>query len=330
MLVTLRELSALVRTSVVAWSADYASSMGAALAFYSVVSLAPLLLVAVAVAGLFFDTVAAQRALVAELQALFGSGAAATVEILLKTEHSPSGGWAATALGVGTLLVGASAVFGELQDALNRIWRAPLPRPPGLLRLVREQLASFAMILAVGALLLVSLILSAAISALGSWSDALGKASLLLEAINFGVSLVLITVSFALIYKYIPRVAIEWRDVWIGAAVTALLFTVGKSLLGVYLGRTAIASTFGAAGSLVLLLLAVYYSAQVFLLGAEFTWAFAHAYGSRRGHPHVEPAVPIPRRAGAAQPPEAPLLVKPWPYELATKRAGPHGGRVHP
>jgi membrane protein len=262
----------------VAWTEDYASSMGAALAFYSVVSLAPVLLVAIAVTGLFFDTASAQRALVAEVQALLGGGAAATVEILLKTGHSPSGGWIATALGLLTLLVGASAVFGELQDALNRIWRAPLPRPPGLLRLVREQLASFVMILGVGALLLVSLILSAAISALGSWSDALGKASLLLGAINF----------------------------------------------------SAIASTFGAAGSLVLLLLGVYYSAQIFLLGAEFTWAFAHAYGSRRGHPQTEPALPIPRRARVAERQEAPILVKPWPYELATKRTGPNGRRAQP
>jgi membrane protein len=311
----------LVRTSVSAWSEDYASSMGAALAFYTVFSVAPILLIAIAVAGLVFDTAAAQHAVAAELQALLGSGAAAAVQALLESAHSPSGGWISTAIGIVTLLIGASAVFGELQDALNRIWRAPLPRPPGLLRLVRDRLLSFGMILGVGFLLIVSLVLSAAITALGQrWGAALGHQALLLEAADFGLSFGLITLSFALIYKYVPRVAIEWRDVWIGAAVTALLFTVGKSLIGAYLGRSGIASAFGAAGSLIVLLLWVYYSAQIFLFGAEFTWAFAHAYGSRRGRAQVAPATTIPRRATAASAQEAPILVKPWSNDRVTRR----------
>jgi membrane protein len=325
--VTLKQSWQLVRTSVVAWSDDYASSMGAALAFYTVFSVAPILLIAIAVAGLVFDTAAAQRAVAAELQALLGSGGAAAVKALLESAHSPSGGWVSTVIGVVTLLIGASAVFGELQDALNRIWRAPLPRPPGLLRLVRSNLLSFGMILGVGFLLIVSLVLSAAISALGDrWGEAFGSQPLLLEAVDFALSFGLITLSFALIYKYVPRVAVEWRDVWIGAAVTALLFTIGKSLIGVYLGRSGIASAFGAAGSLIVLLLWVYYSAQIFLLGAEFTWAFAHAYGSRRGRPQAEPAVAMPCRAPAASAQEEPILVKPWSDDRVTGR--PVGRRL--
>lgn len=311
----------LVRTAVSAWGDDYASSMGAALAFYTVFSVAPILLIAIAVAGLVFDTSAAQRAVAAELQALLGSGAAAAVKALLESAHSPSGGWISSTIGVVTLLIGASAVFGELQDALNRIWRAPLPRPPGLLRLVRDRLLSFGMILGVGFLLIVSLIFSAAISALGQrWGAAPASQPLLLETVDFALSFGLITLLFALIYKYIPRVAVEWRDVWIGAAVTALLFTVGKSLIGVYIGRSGIASAFGAAGSLIVLLLWVYYSAQIFLLGAEFTWAFAHACGSRRGRSQIAPPATIPRRPTEESAQEAPILVKPWSDARVTRR----------
>jgi membrane protein len=240
---------------------------------------------------------------------------------LLQSAHSPSGGQISTTVGVVALLIGASAVFGELQDALNRIWRAPVPRPPGLWRLVSERLLSFGMILGVGFLLIVSLVMSAAIAALGQWwGAAFSYQAILLEVINFVLSFGVVTAAFALIYKLIPRVSIQWRDVWIGAAVTALLFTAGKSLIGIYIGRSGVASAFGAAGSLIVLLLWVYYSAQIFLLGAEFTWVYAHAFGSYRQRPQPAPAAAVPGRAPAAATQETPILVKPWSESIALER----------
>jgi membrane protein len=254
-----------------------------------------------------------------------GSEAAAAVEALLQSARSPSGGLISTAVGVVVLLIGASAVFGELQDALNRIWRAPVPRPPGLWRLVRERILSFGMILGVGFLLIVSLVLSAAIAALGEWwGAAFSYQAIFLEALNFVLSFAVITVAFALIYKLIPRVSVQWRDVWIGAGVTALLFTIGKSLIGIYIGRSGVASAFGAAGSLIVLLLWVYYSAQIFLLGAEFTWVYAHEFGSYRQRPQPAPAAAVPCRAPDETAQETPILVKPWTENLALERRGPH------
>jgi membrane protein len=315
-----KQIWGLVRASVAAWGEDYASSIGAALAFYTVFSLAPVLLIAVAVAGLVFDTHAAQQAVALELSGLMGSEAATAVEAMLQSAQSPSGGLISTTIGVVTLLIGASAVFGELQDALNRIWRAPVPRPPGLWRLVSERILSFGMILGVGFLLIVSLVMSAAIAALGEWwGAAFGRLAFLFEAINFLLSFGLITAAFALIYKLIPRVSVQWHDVWIGAAVTALLFTVGKSLIGIYLGKSGVASAFGAAGSLIVLLLWVYYSAQIFLLGAEFTWVYAHEFGSFRQGPQPAPAAAVPGRPPAATP-ETPILVRPWSENLAAER----------
>lgn len=318
-----KQVWALLRGSVAAWGEDYASSMGAALAFYTVFSVAPVLLIAIAVAGLVFDTQAAQHAVTVELAGLMGSQAATAVEAILHSAQSPSGGLISTTIGVVMLLIGASAVFGELQDALNRIWRAPVPRAPGLLRLVRERILSFGMILGVGFLLIVSLVMSAALAALGEWwGAAFGDQALLLEVVNFLLSFGVITVAFALIYKLIPRVSVQWHDVWIGAAVTALLFTVGKSLIGIYLGRSAVTSAFGAAGSLIVLLLWVYYSAQIFLLGAEFTWVYAHEFGSHREG--LQPAAAVPTRPAAATR-ETPILVKPWSEDHAPERRARHG-----
>jgi len=315
-----KQIWGLVRASFAAWGEDYASSMGAALSFYTVFSVAPVLLIAIAAAGLVFDTHAAQRAVASELTGLMGREAAAAVEALLQSARSPSGGVISTTVGVVVLLIGASAVFGELQDALNRIWRAPVPRPPGLWRLVTERILSFGMILGVGFLLIVSLVVSAAIAAFGQWwGDAFSYQALVLEVINFVLSVGVITLAFALIYKLIPRVSVQWHDVWIGAAVTALLFTVGKSLIGFYLGKTGVASAFGAAGSLIVLLLWVYYSAQIFLLGAEFTWVYAHAFGSYRERPQPAAAAAVPRHASVA-PQETPILVKPWSGGLAAER----------
>jgi membrane protein len=316
-----RQIWRLVRATIAAWGEDYASSMGAALSFYTVFSVAPVLLIAIAVAGFVFDTDAAQRAVVSELTGLMGSEAAAAVDALLQSAHSPSGGLISTAVGVIALLIGASAVFGELQDALNRIWRAPVPRPPGLWRLVSERILSFGMILGVGFLLIVSLVMSAAIAALGEWwGAAFSYQAIFLEVINFVLSFGVITAAFALIYKLIPRVSVEWRDVWIGAGVTALLFTIGKSLIGIYIGRSGVASAFGAAGSLIVLLLWVYYSAQIFLLGAEFTWVYAHEFGSYRQRPQPAPAAAVPGRARAAATQETPILVKSWSEGLVSEQ----------
>ena len=295
---SLKQVWALAKQSVSAWIDDYAPSMGAALAYYTLFSIAPLLLIVIAVAGLFFGEKAAQGALFGQLSGLVGDEGAIAIQGLLKSVSEPGQSKLAAAVGVITLLIGATTVFGELQDALNRIWRAPTsPKGGGLWRLVKARILSIGMILGIGFLLMVSLILSAVLSALGKWWGMWFSGwEVLLEAINFIVSFGVITALFAMIYKLMPRVRIDWRDVWVGAAVTALLFTIGKFLIGLYIGKTGVASGYGAAGSLVILLLWVYYSTQVFLLGAEFTWAYAHTFGSRKGQDTGGPAPVLPNR----------------------------------
>jgi membrane protein len=252
---------AIARQAVTAWNDDYAPSMGAALSYYTLFSIAPLILIVVAVAGFAFGDDAARGEIFAQLVGLVGPQGAQAVEELLQHANRPGAGALAAISGTVALLLGATAVFGELQNALDRIWRAPARKQDkGWLNLVRSRLLSFGMVLAIAFLLMVSLVMSALLSALGEW-----------WALDAAASFVLSTLMFALIYKIIPRVRIRWRDVWLGASVTAALFALGKVLIGLYLGRSAVASAFGAAGSLVALMVWVYYSAQVFLLGAEFT-----------------------------------------------------------
>ncbi len=279
------DLWVMVRHSVSAWIDDYAPSMGAALAYYTMFSIAPLLVIVIAVAGILFGNDAAQGHVLAELRGIMGDEGALVVEGLLKSASDPEKSSLAALVGIITLLVGATSVFAELQSALDRIWRAEATPPSeGVWPWLRTRVLSLGMILGLGFLLLVSLVVSAALAALGKWWGPLfGAWELILETINFIVTFVIVTLIFAMIYKSLPRVSIDWRDVWIGATVTALLFTVGKLLIGLYLGRTGIASAFGAAGSLVVLLVWVYYSAQIFLLGAEFTWVYTHRHGSRAG-----------------------------------------------
>jgi membrane protein len=267
------------------WLDDYAMSMGAALAYYTVFSLAPLLLIVVSVAGLFFGEEAARGQIVAELQSVMGEPGASAIQDLLASVRRPDQGLAATTIGIVLLLVGATTVFGELQDALDRIWRVPeRNRTNGWLLLVRTRVLSFGMILAIGFLLIVSLVASTALEALGRhWNLMLGGWYPLAVATNAIVAFVLIAAMFALIYKVMPRARVLWRDVWIGAVFTAMLFTLGKSVISLYIGRSGITSVFGAAGSLVVVLLWVYYSAQIFLIGAEFTWIYANTFGSRSG-----------------------------------------------
>jgi membrane protein len=275
----------LIIRTVDAWLDDYAPSMGAALAYYTLFSIAPLLLIVLAVAGLFFGPDAARGEIFAQLDALIGADGARAVEGLLASASRPAEGIVASIAGLVTMALGATTAFAELQNDLDRIWRAPAARTTsGVVALVRSRLLSFGMILGIAFLLIVSLAFSAALAALAKWWEPLiGGWGPVAYAFDILVNLLVLTALFAMIYKIMPRVKIRWHDVWIGAAVTAVLFTIGKVLIGLYIGRSGVASAYGAAASLVVVMVWVYYSAQVFLLGAEFTWVYAHAFGSRRG-----------------------------------------------
>ncbi len=278
------DLWSLIKASVSAWIDDYAPSMGAALAYYTMFSIAPLLLIVISVAGLIFGADAVRGEVAGQLQGLIGEDAASLIEGLVERADQPAQGVLSTLIGFLLLVIGATTVFAELQDALDRIWRAPRREQGGLWGLLRARLLSFGLILGIGFLMIVSLILSAALSALGKWWGAwFGHWLLVAQLLNLAISFALVTVMFAMIYKIMPRVKVAWSDVWIGAVFTALLFTIGKTLIGLYIGKSGMTSVFGAAGSLVVLLVWVYYSAQIFLLGAEFTWAYAQRFGSRQG-----------------------------------------------
>ncbi len=275
---------ALIKASLSAWIDDYAPSMGAALSYYTVFSLAPLLVIVISVAGLVFGADAVRGSIFSQIDGLMGAEAAKGIEDLLSSVSKPSTGIVGTVLGVVVLLIGATTVFGELQDALDRIWRAPARlKGSGWMSLVRARLLSFGMILGIAFLLTVSLVAGAGIAALGKWWSGWFEGwEVLAQVINAVVGFLMTTAVFALIYKLMPRVKVSWGDVWVGAAVTALLFTVGRFLISLYIGKTGVASGFGAAGSVVVVFVWVYYSAQIFLVGAEFTWVYAHHFGSRR------------------------------------------------
>jgi len=289
-----RQAWRLARRAVEAWTQDYAPSMGAALSYYALFSIAPLLLIVIGVAGFFFGEQAARGEIFGQIAAMVGADGAHAVENLVASARKPESGLLAMLVGTILLVTGASTVFGELQNALDRIWRAPARvNAKGWWRLLRTRVLSFGMILGIAFLLMVSLVLSALVSALGQWWG--------LPMLDVGLSFALTTVLFAMIYKMIPRVRIAWRDVWVGAAVTAALFAIGKWLIGLYIGRSSAASAFGAAGSLVVLMLWVYYSAQIFLLGAEFTRVYAEEHGSRSAvpervttHIRIQPAANSP------------------------------------
>jgi membrane protein len=260
------------------WSEDKAPQQGASLAYYTIFSLAPLLLIATALAGFFFGEEAATGELLVELQRLVGEPAASAINGMLKNAREAGGG-GVTVVGLAILLFGASGVFVQLQDSLNTVWNVPPKQSSGIWGMVRDRLLSFTIVLGVGFLLLVSLVLSSVLTALNRFLPDAGSLPVW-QVVNQVISFGVITLLFAMIYKYLPDAKVEWRDVWVGAAMTALLFTVGKYLIGLYLGRGSVTSTFGAAGSLVVVLVWVYYSAQILLFGAEFTYAFATTYGS--------------------------------------------------
>jgi membrane protein len=293
-----KSLWSLTKESASQWSDDFAPSMGAALAYYTIFSIAPLIIIAIAVAGFFFGADAARGEIFAQIRGLVGDQGAAAIEAAVKSANQTGGGTFAAIAGVVTLLIGATSVFGELQSDLDRIWDSPKPEKSGIWGMLRGRLLSFGMVLGIGFLLLVSLVLSAALSALGHfWNGWFPGWEVLLQGINFVIGFLVVTGLFGMIYKFLPRCDIGWTDVWIGAAVTSLLFSIGKLLIGLYLGKSSVASSFGAAGSLVIVLLWVYYSAQIFLLGAEFTRTYSYRHGSRRGK--TKPATQDVPRAGS-------------------------------
>jgi membrane protein len=279
----LSETWKLLNDTVLSFIEDEALSRGAAIAFYTVTSLAPVLLIVIATAGLAFGQDAAQNAIIEQLSGLMGPQAAEVLQSAVASASGASSGIIATIVGMTTLMITASGVFGELQSTLNAIWKA---EPIGLTtvsRLIRARAASLGLVAALGFLLMVSLVVSAALTAFGNYlNSVLPFGELLLPAMHFVVSLLLISVLFAAIYKVLPDRHLEWRDVVVGGIVTAILFNIGKSLIGWYIGSSAVASSYGAAGALIVLLLWVYYSIQIFLLGAEFTKIYANRHGSGR------------------------------------------------
>jgi len=279
-------LWALLKEAAGEWSEDRAPRLGAALAYYTVFSIAPLLIVVIAITGLVFGEEGARSAILGQVGGIIGEKTAKALEDMLQHAQRPSAGILGTILGLGTLLLGASGLFGQLQDALNTVWEVK-PKPGrGIMGFLKDRFLSFVALMGTAFLLLVSLVLDAGLSAMGeALSHWLPGPEAVLQVINFLLSFGVVTLLFAMIFKLLPDVKIQWGDVWIGAGVTALLFTVGKFLIGLYLGKSDIASAYGAAGSLVLLLIWVYYSAQILLFGAEFTKVYADRYGSR-----IEPA----------------------------------------
>lgn len=315
-----RDILQLIKKSAAAWVEDSAPSKGAALAYYATFSIAPLLFIAISIAGLFFGTEAVQGAVFAQLAGLMGENGAEAVREMLAHVQEPKTGIVATVIGGALLLLGASTVFGQLQTALDDIWDAPdRVKPKGVWGFLRARLLSFGMVLAVGFLVLVSLLFSTMIAALGKWWGGIFDGPVG-HVIDLAVSLVLLTGAFAVIYKFIPSVRIAWRDVWVGAAVTALLFVVGKWAIGLYLGKSDVGSSFGAFGSLVIVMIWVYYSAQIFLFGAEFTWAWSHDYGTQK-HKREEdrvkhlpvPAGPLVVQSTAPLPPQRMAALQKYP-----------------
>jgi membrane protein len=264
---------------------DEALSRGAAIAFYTVTSIAPVLLIVIAIAGLVFGRDAAENAIIEQLSGLMGQQTAEVLQAAVANAASKTSGIWATIIGIATLIVTASGVFGEMQTSLNVIWKAE-PKGTTVSRLIRARAASLGLVVVLGFLLMVSLVVSTGLTAFGDYLNAfLPFGKIILTVLNGVLSILLISFLFAAIYKVLPDRDLEWRDVAVGAVVTAVLFTIGKSLISWYIGSSAVASSFGAAGALIVLLLWVYYSAQIFLLGAEYTKIYANTRGSKQNAP---------------------------------------------
>jgi membrane protein len=276
-----QRLQQLLLESVRSWIKHRGDSKGAALAFYTLFSMTPILVLAIVVAGYFFGVEAAQGEIVAQVQGMVGPNGAQAIQALLVAARDPASGLVAILLASVLLLLGATSVFAELKDSLDELWGVTKPRQSGFAVLLRTRLLSFGMVLALAFLLLVSLLFSAALAMLEhASSGGLGRSASILAVGSSFISFVVIACMFAIIYKTLPDALLTWRDVCIGAAFTAILFSLGKYVIGLYLGNSGVASSFGVAGSLIALLLWVYYSAQIFFLGAEFTRHYAQSFGS--------------------------------------------------
>lgn len=292
---TVRDVGRAFVTAFQEWRSDKAQRLSAALAFYTVLSLSPLLIIVIAVAGRVFGAEAVRGEIVAQFGSLIGHSAAEQIEIMIQQASNPKTNLIASLLGLVTLLLGSAGVFGQLKDALDTVWSAKPSRYTGFRGYFRSYMLSMMMVLGVAFLLLISLVLSAGISGLGKWAaDLLPSSVIALRVAEFLLTFVVITVLFAMIYKILPEVDLAWRDVWVGAAVTALLFNIGKLAIGVYLGRSSVGSVFGAAGSLVIILVWTYYSAAIFLYGAELTEVFARNWGTQ-AHSPASGFAPAPR-----------------------------------
>ena len=282
----LSNLPGLFKLAYQGWKEDYASRLSAALAYYTIFSLAPLLVIVIAITGLIWEAEAVRAQILSQVQSLVGAEGADFVANLITNTGSPGEDIVVLIIGILTLLFGALGVFNELHNSLNIILNVKQEQAKGFLQAVKkviiDRLLSFSMILGIGFLLLVSLVVTAGLSATQETiGNAFPMSEFILQVVNLVISLGVITVLFALIFKFLPDAQIAWRDVWLGAFVTAMLFSIGKAAIGIYLGNSAVASIFGAAGSLVLLLLWIYYSAQILFFGAEFTQVYANKYGSK-------------------------------------------------
>lgn len=319
----MREVWALLKQTYSEWSQHQAPRLGAALAYYTVLSMAPLIIVVIAVIGLAFGRQAAEGQIMSQIQGLVGRTGAEAIQTVVANSSKPSTGIIATIVGLITLFFGASGVFTELRDSLNLIWEVPKKPDEGIWSMIRSRFLSFGMVLAVGFVLLVSLVVSAGISAAGAFMNGLLPVpAWVLQAVNMLFSLVVFTGVFALIYKFLPDEGITWRDTLFGAGFTSVLFTIGKFLIGLYLGQASITSAYGAAGSLVIVLIWVYYSAQIFFFGAEFTHVFAVRHGSHMPLGGGQEVVTVPSHI--TNPPDAPHQKK--PDAVATQRHAAAGG----
>jgi membrane protein len=294
----LKKIFNLLKTTLQEFNEDKAPRLAAALSYYTIFSLAPLLVVVIAIAGLAFGQEAAQGQVYRQLNEVVGAEGARTIQDLIENARNPSTGIIATVIGLVTLILGAAGAFVQLRDALNTVWDVQTPpNQNGIIATIKAQFLSFAMLLGVGFLLLVSLVISAVLAGFSDFMrDNLPLGGFLLQALTQLISFGVITVMFAMIFKFLPETQIEWRDVWVGAAFTSFLFNVGKFLIGLYLGRSGAASAYGAAGSLVILLLWINYSSQILLFGAEFTQVYARTHGSRAKQP-AQPAEELPKVA---------------------------------
>jgi membrane protein len=309
------------------WNEDEAPRLAAALAYYTAFSLAPVLVIVVAVAGLAFGVAEVRMALVEQVRGMLGDGGGELVRGMLEAAAEPKESVVAIVLAFVTLLFGASGLFAQLQDALNTVWEVERKTGRGFVGLLKDRFLSFTMVLGVGFLLLVSLVLAAALQALQAFAQGhLGALAPALQALGFVLDLGLTALLFAMLFKFLPDVELEWNDVWAGSLATAVLFTIGKLALGAYIGRGAVGSAYGAAGSLAIVLIWVYYSAQILLFGAELTQVYARQRGSWvEPKEHAEPSRPDERPAAAAvivRPP-SPLAPRPLEPEVLPGRAQP-------